>query len=273
MSFGNEAIDRNTTIKTLLDVKEGLVIDALINLNKNFSKLKNPILRKLLAKRVSIADACKIAGCNIPDFLKTMQHIGFRLADEPGEAKTAEQTPFTPPPEHLVIEFDVRPILARNEDPLKAIVNKASQLKPGEYLKVINSFEPTPLITLLNRKGYQSYTSLEKPDLSITYFFKSQNQMEQDIAVGTFINTMANFDETLEKYRSKLKEIDVTHLEMPQPMHTILNEIKNLGPDQALFVHHKKIPVYLLPNLHDEGFEYLIHEEAPGKVSILIYKP
>jgi hypothetical protein len=60
---------------------------------------------------------------------------------------------------------------------------------------------------------------------------------------------------------------------MPQPMHTILNEIKNLGPDQALFVHHKKIPVYLLPNLHDEGFEYLIHEEAPGKVSILIYKP
>lgn len=272
MNSGTEIIDGNTIVKTLLDAKQEEVINALIKLNKNFRKLRNPFLRKLLARRVRVADACKVANCTISDFLKAMQQIGFTIAETAEPASQAQAT-FTNPPEQLVTEFDVRPILAANQDPLKEILKKTQQLKKGEYLRIINTFEPTPLITLLNQKGFQSHSYFAEPELSITYFFKSNDQPENETSMETFITGMAGFEETMLKYRGKLKEIDVTGLEMPLPMHTILGELKNIRPGEALFVHHKKIPVYLLPNLHDEGFEYLIREEEAGKVSMLIYKP
>jgi hypothetical protein len=55
-------ISASTRIIELLNYNKTEVITALVKLNKNFSKLKNPILRNLLARRITIADACMIAG-------------------------------------------------------------------------------------------------------------------------------------------------------------------------------------------------------------------
>lgn len=81
------------------------------------------------------------------------------------------------------------------------------------------------------------------------------------------------FDQLLAKYEDKLIKIDVSGMEMPLPMNTILEKLSVLPAGNALFVCHKKVPVYLLPHLHDLGFEYLIQEENTGKISMLIYKP
>ena len=269
MNSGNLVIDRDTTIKALLDANQDEVINALVKLNRNFGKLQNPVLRKLLAKRVSIADACRIANCNISDFLRTMHSIGFKLKESEDEINQEQKFTFKRPPENLVIEFDVRPILAGNKDPLKEILNKVQQLKDGEYLKIINTFEPIPLIKLLQKKGYQAFTEHLNQNLVITYFFK---MVEIETPTRSFLNTLASFEQTLLKFQENLKVIDVTMMDMPLPMHTILDELTCLGNEQALFVHHKKVPVYLLPHLHDKGYEYLIREEETGKVSILIYK-
>ncbi|WP_449436878.1 DUF1858 domain-containing protein [Pedobacter steynii] len=57
-------INLNTRIKALLDVDREKVIESLVKINSNFSKLRNPVLRNLLARRVTIAEACKMAKCN-----------------------------------------------------------------------------------------------------------------------------------------------------------------------------------------------------------------
>jgi hypothetical protein len=266
-------IDRSTTIKTLLDARQEQVIEALVKLNKNFSKLKNPVLRKLLAKRVSIEDACRIAGCNVPDFLRSMEQIGFRLHDntQNGDGKEDRRPSF---PEGIsVIDFDVRPILSENKDPLKEILAKIKALGANEGLKIINSFEPIPLITLLKRKGFEAYSEIGGPDLVFTYFYRQL--AVEDIAnlPQPFVKAVECFGEVAARFRGRLKIIDVTTLEAPGPMHTILAELETLAADNALFVHHKKVPVYLLPHLHDQGFEFLISEDEPGKVSLLIFKP
>jgi TusA-related sulfurtransferase len=64
----------------------------------------------------------------------------------------------------------------------------------------------------------------------------------------------------------------VRALEMPLPMITILNEIKKMEDNQALYVQHKKVPHFLLPELKDSGFSYLIKEDGEGDVKLLIYK-
>ncbi|WP_207532518.1 DUF2249 domain-containing protein [Desertivirga arenae] len=268
-------INSQTTIKALLDVKQEEVIQALEKLNRNFRRLRNPALRKLLAKRVSISDACRIANCREEDFLKAMNEIGFRLNEDGLGILTKAGDIFELPANDRVVELDVRPVISANQDPLKLILDHVNKLKEDECLKLVNSFEPIPLITLLGKKGYKSHVERVSENVILTYFWKSEDKAkegkrtEESCLLGSFIS----FDNLLARYRGKLKEIDVTHLEMPGPMVTILENLESLNPDEALFVHHKKVPVYLIPHLHDKGYEYLIQEEDNAKISLLIYKP
>jgi hypothetical protein len=45
-----------------------------------------------------------------------------------------------------------------------------------------------------------------------------------------------------------------------------------LPTDKALFVYHKRIPVFLLPELEEQQFSYRIKEISDGEVQLLIYK-
>lgn len=56
--------------------------------------------------------------------------------------------------------FDVRPILARGEDPFVQIRAKVDGLTPAQGLTIIAPFMPAPLIELLKSEGFTS--SLER---------------------------------------------------------------------------------------------------------------
>lgn len=181
--------------------------------------------------------------------------------------------PFTPPNPEQVIEFDVRPILAAGQDPLKGILFKLQDLKPGGALKIINTFEPLPLIDLLAKKGLRAHTEKRGPQYIVTWFFCVQYpdlpKIKPDITEETF---ETGFDEVLARYKGHLRTIDVRMLEMPGPMVTILEHLETLGSGEALFVYHKKKPLYLLPHLHQKGFNYLILKNEENDVNLLIYK-
>lgn len=266
-------IDRSTTIKQLLDFKQEEVIAALVKLNKNFSKLRNPVLRKILARRVSIADACKIAGCNIHEFLRTMENIGFQLHASSTDSLPLKTQDFQAPAAEVTIELDVRPVLAENKDPLKLIMLKANELQSGQYLKIINTFEPLPLINLLSGKGFSAHTQFISRDLVHTFFHRTEGGNIPPISTPAIEKTpLYNIETLLKKYEGKLVEIDVTMFEMPKPMLTILEKLEQMKEDEALFVHHKKVPVYLLPHLREKGYEYVIQDEGGSKVTLFIYK-
>jgi len=52
----------------------------------------------------------------------------------------------------------------------------------------------------------------------------------------------------------------------------ILAALEKLPEDKALFVYHKRIPVFLLPELRERKFDYRIKETAPNEVHLLIFK-
>lgn len=51
--------------------------------------------------------------------------------------------------------LDVRPYHERGEEPFGAIMDAVASLEPGRALLLINSFEPTPLYRVMDRKGYE----------------------------------------------------------------------------------------------------------------------
>ena len=56
--------------------------------------------------------------------------------------------------------FDVRPQLARGEEPFDLIRGRVDALKAGEGVTIVAPFMPAPLIELLKSEGFQS--SLER---------------------------------------------------------------------------------------------------------------
>lgn len=266
-------INSDTKIAAILK-QNPAALDAIISITPKFEKLRNPLLRKLMAGRTSLGMASKISGCSVTDFFKKLEPLGFETDHTPVKIIPEEEKPGLPSffnslKPGQIKEFDVRPIIDKGEDPLKLIIKKIKSVQPGEALKIINSFEPTPLISLLKQQGFEAYVDLIEPQLVETYFFRT--------ATGTFEldekeNASEDWDAILEKFQDKLQTVDVRQLEMPLPMHTILEALENLPQDTALFVYHKRIPVFLLPELADRKFDYRIKEISDGEVHLLIFK-
>ena len=71
-------INANTKIAHLIKSHPD-AMETIINIDKKFDKLRNPLLRKLLAGRTSIAMASKMAGCEVSDFFNALQPLGFEI--------------------------------------------------------------------------------------------------------------------------------------------------------------------------------------------------
>ena len=52
--------------------------------------------------------------------------------------------------------FDIRPNLARGEEPFPLIRARVDALKPGEGVTIVAPFLPAPLIELLKSEGFAS---------------------------------------------------------------------------------------------------------------------
>ncbi|MGZ5287575.1 MAG: DUF2249 domain-containing protein, partial [Flavisolibacter sp.] len=247
-------------------------LDAIISINKKFEKLRNPILRKLMAGRTTLSAAANIGGCTVEDFFEKLEPLGFEIergADKP-EVSKKPLPAFLHSLRHEDLQvLDVRPVLASGDDPLSLIMETVKNLQPGQVLKIINTFEPTPLILLLEKKSFETYVDKISDHLIETYFHKTKsNQPEEPLTVSP----ASDWDQVLKSFGENVQAVDVRHLEMPQPMFTILEALDQLPQSKLLLVHHKRIPVFLLPELAQRGFEYRIKEIADGEVQLIIFK-
>ena len=264
-------INANTKISKILKQNPD-ALEAIISINPKFEKLRNPLLRKLMAARTSIGMASKIGGLSIEKFFEKLQPLGFepdRNTWEEAHEKPKLPAFFNSLKPQQIVDLDVRPVIEAGKDPLSLIVEKVKSIPKGSALKIINSFEPTPLISLLKKQGFESFVDVIDDQLVATYFYK-----EGDAALQTDEpkNNSEGWDELLKHFEGRIQTVDVRHLEMPQPMMTILESIEKLPAGNALFVYHKRIPVFLLPELKERKFDYRIKEEAPNEVRLMIFK-
>ncbi|MCW3091829.1 MAG: hypothetical protein JWP81_2898 [Ferruginibacter sp.] len=265
-------INANTTIAAVLkECPEAL--EPIISIHPGFAKLRNPLLRKLMAGRASLSMAAKIGGCTVAHFYDKLAPLGFEIDAAKLPVKIAKMP--LPAFFHTInpadmIELDVRPVIESGKDPLNIIVEKIATVQPGQVLKIINSFEPVPLILLLEKKGFTSYTDTVSDSLVETYFFKEQ--IVPAAQSSKTVNGSEGWQELMQKFKDHIQSIDVRDLAMPLPMVTILEALEVLPAGTALFVAHKKIPVFLLPELADRKFDYRIQEISEGEVNLLIFK-
>lgn len=70
-------------------------------------------------------------------------------------------------------QLDVRPWLAKGQEPLSPILERVEQLKPDEGLKLVAPFLPAPLIERLKGEGYASRFDRGKAGEWVVFFWKN----------------------------------------------------------------------------------------------------
>ncbi|WP_304344330.1 DUF2249 domain-containing protein [Chryseobacterium koreense] len=255
-------------------------VEAIASIAKPLEKLKNPILRKIMASRVTIAEAAKMGGAKVEDFKRVLTPLGFVFE---GMESSKEETSHEPRPGWLqnapkedIDFYDVRPIIDDGADPLKEILHRFKEVPNGKILCVINNFVPTPLIHLLKQqKAEDSFVENISDKEFHTYFLKKKKEEEPASETAdskVMMHDAAHFDEVLSRFEEgQLTKIDVRELEMPGPMQAILGELETLPAGNALYIDHKRIPVYLLEELAEKDFEVHIHNIEEGNVRMLIF--
>ncbi len=158
--------------------KVGEVLDAypqleavLLELSPSFAKLKNPILRKTVAKVASLQQAAVVGGLKVDELVNRLRkEVGQGTLNETaGEGSYISQTrPEWFNEAKIKQRFDATPVINSGGSPMAEILKIAQNLNPGEILELKTPFVPAPIIDLLTGKGFKTF-SLEKGGVVLTY--------------------------------------------------------------------------------------------------------
>jgi hypothetical protein len=172
-------ITPKTKIGVLLD-KYPQLEEALLQISPTFAKLKNPLLRKTVAKVADLRQVAQIGNLSIGELINKLRQEAGIQEDFEGEvpackdesAKIAE-APGWVQTYHLRKSLDARPIIEGGGRPMETVLADLEQLQTEEKYELITSFVPAPLIEIVRNKGYQVWTHHESPPIVRTFFCRS----------------------------------------------------------------------------------------------------
>jgi hypothetical protein len=165
-------ITPETKVAALLDQYPQLE-DVLISMAPPFKKLRNPFLRRTVAKVASLRQAAAVGKLAVADLVNKLRaEVGQPPMTEAGEQADSY---FGPRPEWAAADKVVESIDERETDqnvmPLNPLIRRASKMADGEILELVTTFLPAPGIDLMRNKGYLAW-SMEDGELVKTYFAK-----------------------------------------------------------------------------------------------------
>src|SRR5690625_3636292 len=137
--------NENTKISDIIQ-KNKSSIDAIASIAPPLKRLKNPILRKVMASRVTVREAAKMGGCTMEDFIRVLQPLGYTYTPEQ-EGSTSGSEEETPDwlrdrKSTRLNSSHVRPIIDKGSDPLKAILEDIKKVDQGKIMYITNTFIP-----------------------------------------------------------------------------------------------------------------------------------
>lgn len=151
-------ITPQTRVGPMLDAHPELEA-VLLSLSPAFAKLKNPVLRRTVAKLATLETAAGMAGLNPRELVAALRRA---LGQSVEEAPEAGALPTGPAPAWVqegsirtTLEADA--LLAKGQSPLSAALEAARLLQAGELLLVAVAFRPQPLIETLEKQGYRTH--------------------------------------------------------------------------------------------------------------------
>jgi len=157
--------------------------DVLIDMAPPFKKLRNPILRKSVAKVASLRQAAAVARLPVEEVINKLRRAVGQ------ESMTAENVGATPSyfssrpgwfdPTNIVASIDERDGGAVDEMTLNRVSRQAKKLRGTQILELVTTFLPAPGIDVMIAQGFQVWSVEEDSGLIRTYFSKAGSKPAQ----------------------------------------------------------------------------------------------
>ena len=152
------------------------------------------------------------------------------------------------------VTLDVRDDLRQGRPPFDRIMAAVEALGAGERLRLLAPIKPTPMISLLGRKGFACEArETEQGDWEAVFTPGAPAAMAPRVGEPTPVAG-----------ETGPVEVDARGLEPPEPMVKILEAAATLPPGVALKAHTDRCPIHLLDELTCRGFQHRTEEQADG---------
>jgi len=150
--------------------------DVLINYVPAFKKLKNPILRKTVAKIATLQQAAVVGNVKVEDLINLLRkEVGQDTIELANEVNYNTKQPDWFDQSRVKTETDVREMLNAGEQPVNQVISDLNKLKTDEIYKVIAPFVPAPLIDKALSLEIEHWVKKEGEELFIVYFKKTKD--------------------------------------------------------------------------------------------------
>jgi hypothetical protein len=137
--------------------------DVLIAQAPAFRRLRNPVLRRTVARVATLEQAAGVGGVPVRELVAALRRAaGLDTATHPGETAALGGGGASTPPEWLdagrvTSSLDADALLDAGEVPLGRVNQQARALAAGELLRIESSFRPVPLVEALEKQGYRCH--------------------------------------------------------------------------------------------------------------------
>jgi hypothetical protein len=155
-------IGPETTVGRLLEAYPELE-GVLVEMAPAFAKLRNPVVRRTVAKVATLEQAAKIGGVSLQAMIARLRNVTGQSAPdlpvlEPQQDAGGDDTSWLMAG-RVVEEIDADVMLERGVHPIGKIREAVGLLGLGEVVVLRSSFRPQPLIETLRRSGAAVHSS------------------------------------------------------------------------------------------------------------------
>lgn len=148
--------------------------EVLVKAVPAFEKLKNPVLRKTVARIATLQQAAAIGNIAVGDLINLLRkEVGQDLMSDTGSTEYRTLKPFWFDEKFIGKEFDAREMLAAGEQPVNQVIADLNNLESRTIYKLTAPFLPAPLIDKASSLGIDHWLKKEKDDLYFVWFYKA----------------------------------------------------------------------------------------------------
>ncbi len=127
-----------------------------------FAKLKNPVLRRTVARVATIAQAAVMAGMAPSELTDRLRRAaGLEPLPRGSEAAPIAEAGIAPPDwtaGPIALSLDADRVVEEGNHPLTRLRAAMAAGTPGRVFEIRSSFPPVPLVEVLRREGRDTWT-------------------------------------------------------------------------------------------------------------------
>jgi hypothetical protein len=154
--------------------------DLLVGMSPSFRALKNPVLRRTVAKIATLRQVAKVGNLALGTVIGRLREAAGQAPATP-EAEGAEDEgggarPAWATAARVTRSWDARAVIEDGGHPLERVTKEVRDLRGEEVYELVTPFVPAPLIDVMRQQGLVAYAFLEAPELCRTYFRRARQR-------------------------------------------------------------------------------------------------